>query len=286
LKTAIIGANGQLGNDLQRVMIDDDLIPLSHEDIEITEKSSVFRILNSIDPDLVISTAAYHNVLLCEENPIEAFRVNGIGSLHLAEWSAERDRTIMFLSTDYVFDGGNEVSHTEESSTNPLNVYGNTKLAGEKFFSGYCEKYYIIRTSGLYGLAQCRAKKGRNFVRMILHLTKMQSEVRVTTDETLTPTYTLDLANQIRLLADTHEYGLYHITNEGQCSWFEFAQFIFDERNIQTLLNPADSGEFETAVRRPSFSVLENKKLKDLGINKMPSWQDALRRYLEVETET
>ena len=184
--------------------------------------------LAAIAPQVVVNAAAYHNVEACEADPRPAFAVNAIGSRNLAAASLRLGFRLIHISTDYVFDGRKKQPYTEEDCPRPLNCYGNSKLSGELFIQAIAKNYAIVRVSGLYGAAPCRAKKGLNFVKIMLKLARERGEVKVVTDEFVTPTYTLAAAEQIARLADAPESGLFHATPQGQCSWHEFAEAIFD----------------------------------------------------------
>jgi dTDP-4-dehydrorhamnose reductase len=204
--------------------------------------------------------------------------VNGIGALNLAKVTEALGVDFVHISTDYVFDGKKQAPYIETDATNPLNVYAITKLAGEHFVSAYSSRHYIVRSCGLYGHATCRAK-GTNFVEMMLKRATEQSELRVVNDEIITPTYTFHLAEQIRELVKTKAYGLYHATNNGFCSWYEFACAIFEIANVSINVTPISSKEFAAPLKRPSYSVLENEALKKLGCDIMPHWKESLRHY-------
>ena len=239
---------------------------------------SAFR---KIGPDLVINTAAMHNVEECELNPSKAFEVNGLGPLNLARLSEELNFVLVHISTDYVFDGGKMSPYVELDLPLPLNVYGNTKLSGEYFVRTMAPRHFVVRVSGLFGRAPCRAKGGRNFVTSMLKLARERDEVRVRDDEVLSPTYTRDVASHVVKLAATEAFGLYHLGAQGQCSWYEFAKSIFDFAKVGVNLNVASPGEFPTKIKRPRYSVLENAGIASLGLEPMLPWQDGLRRYLE-----
>jgi dTDP-4-dehydrorhamnose reductase len=189
---------------------------------------------------------------------------------------------LIHVSTDYVFDGSKESPYEETDCPRPLNVYGNTKLAGEYFVRCILEQHFVVRTSGLYGKAPCRAKGGRNFVDLMLKLAKERGEVRVVDSEWVTPTSTRELARQIVVLSRSDAYGLYHATPEGACSWYEFAREIFAMTGIPVSLKVAGANEFPAKVPRPRYSVLENRALKLRGLNTFGTWQDGLREYLGV----
>jgi len=282
MKTAIIGANGQLGSDLYTTFKEngDQTIALTHNDIEISNLDMVDSVMNNIMPDIVFNTAAMHNIEMCEENPRKSFFVNSVGAKNLAQVSNDVGYTLIHISTDYVFDGIKKAPYIETDCPNPLNVYGNTKLSGELFISNVANKYFIMRVSGLYGVNPCRAKKGSNFVKLMLKLASERDEVRVVDDEILTPTYTHDIARQALLLSRSNDYGIYHVTAKGSCSWYEFASKVFELTNTSVTISIADPGEFATKVHRPKYSVLKNQALHLAGIDIMPCWVDGLQRYL------
>lgn len=280
MNVVIVGSNGQLGMDLMSVFAEVHPRGLSHADIEISDFDSVTRVLSSIKPDLVINTAAYHKVDDCEKNPTRSFEVNALGALNLARVVESLKSELVHISTDYVFDGKKGAPYSETDLPNPLNTYGATKLAGEHFIGANSSRSYVVRSSGLYGHNVCRAK-GRNFVDTMLALAKDRKEIRVVEDEVLTPTYTFHVAQQIRLLVETHAYGLYHITNNGYCSRYQFAREIFDNAGIHVDVVPTTATEFPSQVRRPSYSVLENVALQALGLDRMPHWKESLTDYFK-----
>ncbi|HXX44129.1 MAG TPA: dTDP-4-dehydrorhamnose reductase [Candidatus Acidoferrales bacterium] len=279
---AVIGANGQLGSDLVAAFSDtgEAVRALTHADIEITDPSSVSSVLEQIQPQVIVNTAAMHHVENCEREPEKAFAVNAIGAKNLAAEARRLGAVLMHVSTDYVFDGSKGSPYVEEDAPRPLNVYGITKVAGEHFVRSTTEKHFVIRSSGLYGHSPCRAKGGLNFIELMLKLAKERGEVRVVDSEFVTPTSTAELARQIVQLSRSDCYGLYHATAEGSCSWFGFAQEIFALTDTPVRLKVAAPGEFPAKVARPSYSVLENRALKNIGLNEFKPWQDALRDYL------
>jgi dTDP-4-dehydrorhamnose reductase len=279
---AVIGANGQLGNDVcnQLLLNDDAVLRLTHSDVEIGNLDNCAEVLKAAAPRIIVNTSAFHHVEKCEAEPERAFAVNSIGARNLALVSRDIGAVLIHVSTDYVFDGAIERPYVEQDTPVPLNAYGCTKLAGEHFIRGIAEKYFIVRTSALYGKHACRAKGGLNFVDLMLKLARERSEVRVVADEFVSPTATLELARHIARLARFDGYGVYHATSEGSCSWYDFAREIFSIRNVSTRLAVAQPGEFPAKVRRPAYSVLENACFKFHGINTFKPWQDGLREYL------
>ncbi len=280
MRVVIIGSNGQLGMDLSSELKNHELVLATHNDIEIKNEKSVFSFIKDSEPDIVINTAAFHKVEECEKTPVTAFRVNALGVKYLALACLMADAIFLHISTDYIFGGEKGLPYNEDDIPNPLNVYGITKLAGEYFIKSILKKYFIVRTSGLYGKHKCRAKGG-NFVDKMIYLAEKKEKIRVVDDEILTPTYTYDLSIQIKKLIDTNFYGTYHIANNGFCSWYEFAENIFKLTGLEVNLEKTKSKEFAPKVKRPLYSVLENKKLKSLNMDFMPMWDDALKRFLK-----
>lgn len=283
MKVAVIGASGQLGVDVCCAFIEnnDEVVPLNHSDVEITDINAVSRHLKNSQPSIIVNTAAMHNIEKCEIDPATAFAVNGIGARNLSLISREINAVLIHISTDYVFDGSKRVPYLETDNPLPLNVYGNTKLSGEYFVRSIADKHFILRTSGLYGKSPCRAKGGLNFVELMLKLARERNEIRVVNDETVSPTSTAELAKQIVRISRSNTYGLYHATAEGSCSWYEFAREIFTLTNTKVNLNVANPSEFPVKVPRPKYSVLDNYALKKEGLNILKHWSDALSDYLK-----
>lgn len=282
-KVVVIGVNGQLGIDLMRAYADLSPVGLTHEEIEVASADSVTKVLGDLKPDLVINTAAYHKVDDCEKNPGAAFNVNATGAMNLARASEAGKFDLLHLSTDYVFDGTKRSPYLETDLPHPLNVYAMSKLAGEHAIAAYASRGYVVRSSGIYGHNRCRAKGGKNFIDTMLGLAREGKKIRVVNDEVLTPTYTVDLARQIRTLTETGAYGLYHITNDGECSWYEFAGEIFRNAGLSPDLEAVSTSEFYSPVRRPSYSVLENAGLRSLGIDGMRAWRESLKAYFQTK---
>ncbi len=278
----VTGANGQLGSDVVEAFQNDghDVLRLTHDVLDIADKDAVFTLMNESRPDLVVNTAAFHNVEQCEEDPHTSFAVNAIGARNLALAAKELRYGLCHISTDYVFDGAKQAPYVESDTPRPLNVYGNSKLAGEHFVSTIAPTHWIVRVSAIYGLAPCRAKGGLNFVQLMLKLARERGEVAVVDDEFVSPTYTKDVAAQLVELTRTTNHGLFHCTSRDQCSWYDFAQEIFGLTGTHVTCNRAKPGQFPMKTPRPKYSVLENKALHGLGLDRMPHWRDALKRYL------
>ena len=282
MKVAIIGGNGQLGQDVSSAFSDEGhaVTSLTHQDVEVSSLASVRESLDALRPELVVNTSAFHHVEKCEADPAHAFAINGIGARNLAQITQEMGATLMHISTDYVFDGRKNAPYTEDDSPAPLNAYGNTKLSGELFVRSINPRHFIVRTSAIYGENPCRAKGGLNFVELMLKLSTERKELRVVDDEFVTPTPTVQIAQQLVMLSRSSDYGLYHATAEGSCSWFQFAAAIFAITNTKIRLEPARPGEFPIKVARPKYSVLENRALKSRSLNVFTHWKVGLENYL------
>jgi dTDP-4-dehydrorhamnose reductase len=281
MKVLLIGANGQLGSDLFRVFqtAGDTVVPVAHAQVDVCSADQVAGIMAETKPDVVVSTAAFHKVEECEEKPALAFQVNGTGAMNLALACQRSGAVLAHFSTDYVFDGKKNAEYEETDLPSPLNVYGASKVVGEHLIAAYAERRFVIRTCGLYGVAGSRGRGG-NFVETMLKKAVAGDAIRVVDDQVLTPTYTGDLAEATRQLILTGSYGLYHVSSEGQCSWYEFTRYIFECAGLDAKLSPVSSSEFASPVKRPANSVLSKAKFRKLGLS-IPTWKDALPRYLE-----
>ena len=282
MNVAVIGSNGQLGSDVVNAFSEnqDTVCPLTHADIEVSEFESVKTCLGRCSPTVVVNTAAMHHVEHCEKDPTNAYAVNAIGVRNLAAITRDLGATLIHVSTDYVFDGRKETPYVEEDAPLPLQVYGNSKLCGEFYARTLNPKHFVLRTSALFGRHPCRAKSGQNFVDLMLHLARTRGGARVVDDEFMSPTPTADLARQVVALSGCDEYGLYHATSEGSCSWYQFAEEIFSLAKVEAKLEVALPCEFPSKAARPHYSVLENRALKRIGLNVFDSWKAGLRQYL------
>lgn len=289
MKILIIGADGQLGSDLCKVIPKEEQIPLTVKNIDITDKEKTFQALKKYSPEAVVNTAAYHNVDRCEDKKEMAFSVNAEGVKHVSEACKEIGAVLVHISTDYVFDGEKGKPYVETDTPNPQSIYAKSKLAGENYVKNVLDKprtnmvrgkYFIIRSSGLYGAAGCMGKGGTNFVEGMLKRAASQPELAVVTDEVLSPTYTLDLAAKINQLIRTKHYGLYHVANHGECSWYEFTCKIFELLDRKVVIRKTTSAQFKTRAKRPKYSVLKNASLEKIGMDDMRPWQEALKAYL------
>ena len=281
MKVAIIGSNGQLGSDLVKEfnLNGNEVIPLTHSDISIEDFNSSREVLLKIKPEVILNTAAFHVVPKCEDDPVKAFQVNSLGALNLSKISDELNAINLYYSTDYVFDGEKKSPYLENDKPNPLNVYASTKLNGEYYTLNYSKHGIVLRVSGIYGQVPCRAKGG-NFITTMIKAAKEKPEVKVVNDEILTPTPTIEIAKKTKEIVQKKLAGLFHLTCEGQCSWYEFAEVIFSKLKLSTPLSQTSVKDMPMTVKRPTFSVLENKSAKEFGISIMPEWKEALISFL------
>jgi dTDP-4-dehydrorhamnose reductase len=288
MKVAVLGANGQLGQDICAAfqVEGDQVFPLTHSNVKIESLDSVTHALETINPELVVNTAAFHNVEKCETEPTQAFAVNALGARNVALSTNKFGAKLVHISTDYVFDGGKRAAYVEEDVPMPLNVYGNSKLSGELFVQAGTPRHFVLRVSAIYGQHPCRAKGGLNFVELMLKLSRERDRLRVVADEHVSPTSTTEIARQLVVLSRTTDYGLYHGTAEGSCSWYEFAQAIFELTDTRVNLERAAPGEFAVKVLRPKYSVLENAALKRKSLNVFSHWRQGLEAYLAAREQT
>ena len=282
MKVLLIGANGQLGSDMERILGEGghQVVPVRRCDLDVTDAAAAEDVLSSVRPEVVINTAAFHKVEECERNPALAFEVNAIAPMNLARICSRLGSLLVHFSTDYVFDGAKEEPYLETDLPAPLNVYGVSKAAGEQLIAANTERYFVVRTCGLYGV-RGSSGKGGNFVETMLRKAGAKEPVRVVNDQVLTPTFTEDLADAVSFLIGTRVYGLYHASCEGYCSWYEFARTIFELEGIHADLTPIRTSEIASPVRRPPYSVMSKQRLQSVGIV-TPFWKDSLARYLKA----
>ena len=276
MRILITGAYGMLGSDLREVLKNYDLIAAGSKDLDITDEDKVMEFINENSPEIVINAAAYTAVDDCETHFDDAYAVNAIGPKNLAMACKELDIPLVHISTDYVFDGTKTSPLMENDTLGPKSVYGQTKLEGEKFIQGITEKFFILRTAWLYGI------HGGNFVKTMLDLSENHDEITVVNDQIGSPTFSLDLAMAICELLDSDKYGIYHLTNEGECSWYDFAKEIFKISDIDVKVIPVSTEEFPRPAPRPSYSVLSNKKWENAGFTPMRNYKEALNQYISL----
>lgn len=273
MKVVLTGADGMLGSDIQKVFSDIDIIPYTLKDFDVTDLEKSGAYIRNARPDYVIHAAAFTDVDRSEQNHEEAYLINGIGTRNIVMACEEMKCPLIYISTDYVFDGLKGEAYMEWDKQNPVNKYGISKLLGEQFVLSLTNRFYIVRTSWLYG------KNGKNFVDTIIRLLSEKDEIDVVNDQFGSPTYTYDLAVKLRELMG-RGYGIYHITNTSHCSWHEFAVEIAKIKRINKKINSTTSDKFKRPAKRPSFSVLGNTMLKLEGIKELRPWKEALADYL------
>lgn len=275
---AIIGASGQLGSELRR-LLGERAIAIRHSDLELSDSVSVRAALAAANPDFVINAAAYNWVDKAEDEPHIAYAVNALGPRNLALACAERSIPLLHVSSDYVF--GLEMKEAPLRETDlpgPTGAYGLSKLAGEYFVRSLCPQHFVIRTCGLYGNAEAVGKG--NFVKTMLRLGRERGHVRVVNDQHCTPTSTADLAAALIRLIETDAFGLYHLTNQGATTWYDFAREIFRAAGLAVATEPITTREFGARAPRPAYSVLNCDKVTGVLNAEMPPWQDAVGAYV------
>lgn len=278
MKITIIGSTGQLGTDLVKALRGQhEVIGLTHKALEVTDYNSCL-ILKKDRPSIIINTAAFHQTDQCEDEPLKAFFVNAVGARNIARVSKEIEATVTLISTDYVFDGSKKKPYTEDDAPNPINTYGISKLAGE-LFTKQNPKHYVLRLSSLFGVAGASGKGG-NFVETMMTKAKKNEPLSVVNDMWMTPTYTKDAARVIQEIIEKRlPFGIYHASNQGQCTWFQFAEEIFRLAGLNPTLKPIRTSQQQTRARRPAFSALKSTKLPKHGIQTR-EWKEALADYL------
>lgn len=275
MKILITGSKGQLGIELI------DIAPQEHKifgydlDMDITDRFAIESKFSKVKPDLVIHCAAFTDVDKCEDRRKKVFLVNSTGTENLAKVARKYDCEFVYISTDYVFNGKKDMPYVEEDIPDPVSIYGKSKLAGEEAVTNILEKFYILRTTGIY------SRYGKNFVETIIRASENCREIEVVDDQVCTPTYSLDVAECIYKLIETGMYGIYHATNDGQCSWYQFTKEIFKILGKRVTVVPVKSGRLEGRASRPSYSVLANLKLEKNKIYFMRHWKEALKGFLE-----
>jgi dTDP-4-dehydrorhamnose reductase len=284
-RTTLVLGGGQLAFDLQRVWQrnhpDDALVGLGHAQVDVADLGSVRVALAEHRPELVVNTAAYNRVDEAEGALDRAFAVNATGAGNVALACREVDAVLVHVSTDYVFSGSSRRPYVEGDPVVPVNVYGASKAAGEMLVRCLLPRHFIVRSSGLYGVAGSSGKGG-NFVETMLGLARSGRDVRVVDDQVLTPTPTAALADQIAVLATTDAYDTYHATCQGECTWHDFAAEIFRRAGLHPPLERQSSAQLGAKARRPAYSVLENANLRRLGLDVLPDWRDGLADYLAL----
>lgn len=289
MRILISGANGQLGKELTRILNtgfaeigeipctlkNADIINTDVDNLDITNINDVLSFVENERPQVIINCSAFTNVDLCETDKDTAFNVNSLGPRNLAIAAQKVNTKLIHVSTDYVFSGDGNEPYCEYDICNPQSIYGKTKYLGEQYVKEFCSKYFIVRTSWLYGY------EGNNFVKTIMNLAEQRESIKVVNDQRGNPTNANDLAYHILKLVDSNEYGIYHCTGNGECSWYDFACKIVEYANINCEVMPCTTEEFPRPAKRPSYSSLNNMMLKNTIGDKMRFWQDALKNFIK-----
>ncbi|WP_088292029.1 dTDP-4-dehydrorhamnose reductase [Bacillus mycoides] len=277
MKVLVTGAKGQLGQDVVNLLAEQtwEVFGLGREELNITDEKQVSEKVLLIQPDIIIHTAAYTQVDQAESDEEAAFNVNAEGTKYLAKAAEAVGAKFCYVSTDYVFDGTKNEPYKADDQTNPQTVYGKSKLVGEQYTQEYCSKNYIVRTSWVFGLY------GNNFVKTMLRLAEEKKELGIVHDQVGSPTYTTDLARFIINLVQTDKYGIYHGSNSGVCSWYEFAKEIFEQSNIEIMVNPLTTEDFPRPAARPKYSVLDKGMIEQNGFESFQDWKKALKDFLK-----
>lgn len=278
MRVLVTGAQGQLGTDmllcLERQPAEFHVLGYGRTALDITDVSQVSKIFGEVKPDVVIHTAAYTQVDQAETDRDRAYAVNALGTRNLVVEAEKLGAKFVYLSTDYVFDGKKGTPYSESDRTNPQSVYGQSKRAGEEYVLSLSSKYFIVRTSWVYG------KYGANFVKTMLKLGGEGKPLKVVNDQFGSPTYTVDLARFIEQIIGTECYGIYHATNSGSCSWYEFAKTIFEQAGMQVELSSCATADFPRPAPRPAYSVLEHAAIQLNGFQDLRPWQEGLKDFL------
>jgi len=278
MKIFVTGVKGQLGYDVVNELEGRGIetIGVDIEEMDITDSTSTWAVIKEAAPDAVIHCAAYTAVDAAEDNEDICRKVNTEGTQNIAAVCKDLDIPMMYISTDYVFDGQGERPWKPDDKRNPLSVYGQTKYEGELAVQNTLDKYFIVRITWAFGV------NGKNFVRTMLRLAETNDKITVVNDQFGAPTYTYDLAVLLADMIVTDKYGIYHATNEGNCSWYEFAREIFREADIDMEVIPVSSNAYNAKAARPVNSRMDKKKLDENSFKRLPEWQDALKRYLKI----
>jgi dTDP-4-dehydrorhamnose reductase len=277
----LLGASGQLGFDLLRASgPPGETIPLTHADLDVLDAGRVQATLRELRPTHVINTVAYNLVDRAEDDRETAFAVNAEAVGTLAETCEALGAALAHFSTDYVFDGRQRTPYRETDPPRPLSVYGESKLAGERLAQARCSRTFVFRVCGLFGVRRSAGKGGTNFVETMLRLAREGRAIRVVADQVLTPSYTVDLARKAWQVLRADAPGLYHLTNAGETSWYEFARAVFRLAGVEADVSPVSAAEYGARAARPPYSVLDHAALRAIGLDDLRPWPDALAAYL------
>ncbi|TDT52016.1 dTDP-4-dehydrorhamnose reductase [Fonticella tunisiensis] len=276
MKILVTGSKGQLGYEIINMVEDDEVVGIDKDDLDITDINKTYELIKEIKPDVVIHCAAYTNVDGAERDIDMAYKVNVIGAQNIASACLNVNSKMVYVSTDFVFDGTKNEPYIEFDIPNPLSVYGKSKLAGELIVKDILSKHFIVRTAWLYG------KNGNNFVKTMLKLSKEKDVIKVVNDQWGTPTSTVDLSRAILDLIKTDAYGTYHGSNKGQTTWYEFTKKIFEISGINTRIEPISTEELGRPAARPKYSVMRNYMLELTIGDNFRDWEESLRDYLKA----
>ena len=275
MKFFITGINGQLGHDINLELLErgyTDIYAPTSKEVDITNKEAVENAIINYKPDIIFHCAAYTAVDKAEDDKDRCYNVNVIGTKNITECAKRINARLVYISTDYVFDGTKEGYYIEDDKTNPINYYGETKYLGEEEVRKY-DNHIITRISWVFGI------NGKNFVKSMLNLAETRDNLNIVADQVGSPTYTKDLSKLLVDIAASDKRGTYHVTNDGYCSWYEFAKYIFESNDVRINVNPITTEEYPTRANRPHNSKMSKEKLINDGFEMLPSWQDAVDRY-------
>ena len=276
MKVLVTGVNGQLGYELVKELNNKgytDILAVDKDEMDITNKDMVNKVIKNYHPDVIFHCAAWTAVDKAEDEKEACYNVNVNGTKYISEAAKERDAKLIYISTDYVFDGTKEGLYEIDDEVNPKSVYGETKYEGEQLVRQNVLKHFIVRISWVFGI------NGNNFIKTMLKLAETRNELTVVADQFGSPTYTVDLAKLLVEMSETEKYGTYHANNEGYCNWAEFAEYIFKVNNKEVNVKHITSEEYPQKAYRPRNSKLSTQSLDDNGFNRLPSWEDAVERY-------
>ena len=272
----VTGSTGQLGSDVVKELLKRGYSTLSpnRSEFNLCSEDSIRNYILNSNCEAIVHCAAYTQVDKAEDEKDLCIKINATATKHIVKCAKILDIPMIYISTDYVFDGTKDGEYTENDETNPINIYGESKLAGEKYVQEILDKYYIVRTSWVFNI------NGKNFIETMLRLSKANNQLSIVNDQIGSPTYTKDLSRILVDMLETSKYGLYHATNEGYCSWYEFADTIFKLANINIDIKAINSNEYASRAKRPLNSKLSKDKLIEYGFKPLPHWEDALKDYL------
>lgn len=272
----VTGSTGQLGSDVVKELLKRGYSTLSpnRSEFNLCSEDNIRNYILNSNCEAIVHCAAYTQVDKAEDEKDLCIKINATATKHIVKCAKILDIPMIYISTDYVFDGTKDGEYTENDETNPINIYGESKLAGEKYVQEILDKYYIVRTSWVFNI------NGKNFIETMLRLSKANNQLSIVNDQIGSPTYTKDLSRLLVDMLETSKYGLYHATNEGYCSWYEFANTIFKLANINIDIKAINSNEYASRAKRPMNSKLSKDKLIEYGFKPLPHWEDALKDYL------